>query len=86
MVEMLSRLIRRMDSSAFEATDVIPWSCPVPAFGDLSTSFVATLGLNPSNREFVDKAGNELEGASRLSPYPEITGAYAMVRCRRRSN
>ena len=26
---------------------------------------VATLGLNPSNREFVDCAGNELDGASR---------------------
>ena len=65
MVEMLSRLIKRMDSPAVEATDVIPWSCPVPAFGDLSTSFVATLGLNPSNREFVDEAGNELKGASR---------------------
>jgi hypothetical protein len=65
MVEMLSRLIKRMDSPAVEATDVIPWSCPVPAFGDPSTSFVATLGLNPSNREFVDEAGNELEGASR---------------------
>jgi hypothetical protein len=34
-------------------------------FGDLSASRVATLGLNPSNREFVDEFGNELEGASR---------------------
>ena len=65
MVETLSQLIRHMDSPAAAATDVIPWSCPVPAFGDLSTSFVATLGLNPSNREFVDEAGNELQGASR---------------------
>src|SRR3954453_11700850 len=65
MLEMLSRLIKRMSSAADEATDVIPWSCPVPAFGDLSTSFVATLGLNPSNREFVDEAGNELPGAAR---------------------
>ena len=47
------------------ATDMIPWSCPVPAFGDLLNSFVATLGLNPSNREFVDEEGNELEGAAR---------------------
>lgn len=45
--------------------DVIPWSCPVPAFGDLSNSSVATLGLNPSNREFVDEAGNELQGMDR---------------------
>lgn len=65
MVEMLSHLLEHMDSPDATATDVIPWSCPVPAFGDLSNSFVATLGLNPSNREFVDEAGNELEGAAR---------------------
>jgi hypothetical protein len=65
MVDMLSTLVRRMDSLTAEATDVIPWSCPVPAFGDLSTSLVATLGLNPSNREFVDEAGNELNGPDR---------------------
>jgi hypothetical protein len=34
-------------------------------FGDLSTSRVATMGLNPSNREFVDESGNELEGSAR---------------------
>ncbi len=65
MVEMLSTLIRRMDPHTVESTDVIPWSCPVPALGDPSTSFVATLGLNPSNREFVDEAGNELAGPAR---------------------
>ncbi len=41
-------------------TPVIPWSCPVPSFGDWSVSVVASLGLNPSNREFVDEVGNEL--------------------------
>jgi hypothetical protein len=65
MVEMLSTLVRRLDALTVEATNIIPWSCPVPAFGDLSTSFVATLGLNPSNREFVDEAGNELDGPAR---------------------
>jgi hypothetical protein len=54
-----------MESPAAASTDVIPWSCPAPVFGDLSTSFVATLGLNPSNREFVDEAGNELQGPAR---------------------
>jgi hypothetical protein len=37
----------------------------VPTFGDVSRSRVATLGLNPSNREFVDHLGNELDGALR---------------------
>lgn len=37
----------------------------MPSFGDLSRSTVATLGLNPSNREFVDDLGNELDGSVR---------------------
>lgn len=65
MYSTLTTLIDRLDSSAVSNTNVIPWGCPVPSFGDLSSSQVATLGLNPSNREFVDDSGNELEGASR---------------------
>jgi hypothetical protein len=65
MHSTLATLIDRLDSPAVSRTDVIPWGCPVPSFGDLSTSRVATLGLNPSNREFVDESGQELQGASR---------------------
>jgi hypothetical protein len=65
MHSTLTTLIDRLDSSAVSGTNVIPWGCPVPSFGDLPSSRVATLGLNPSNREFVDELGNELQGASR---------------------
>ncbi len=65
MYSILTTLIDRLDSSVISRTDVIRWGCPVPSFGDLSSSLVATLGLNPSNREFVDEAGNELQGVSR---------------------
>jgi hypothetical protein len=61
----LTTLIDRLDSPAVSGTSVIRWGCPVPSFGDLSSSRVATLGLNPSNREFVDELGDELQGASR---------------------
>ena len=61
----LSALIKRIGQEDLSATNVIPWSCPVPSFGDLSTAKVATLGLNPSNREFVDQAGKELVGQFR---------------------
>jgi len=44
---------------------IVPWGAPVPAFGDLATARVATVGLNPSNREFMDAHGNELRGTSR---------------------
>jgi hypothetical protein len=62
---MLSNLIARLDDPTFSATNVIRWSCPVPSFGDFSGALVGTLGLNPSNREFVDEKGCELEGPFR---------------------
>lgn len=65
MNDMLSLLVKRFEDRALSAASVIPWSCPVPSFGDPSTSTVATLGLNPSKREFVDALGNELSGHSR---------------------
>jgi hypothetical protein len=61
----LSHLIKRLEGNILSAANVIPWSCPVPSFGNPSSSTVATLGLNPSNREFVDSAGNELDGPRR---------------------
>lgn len=61
----LATLIGRLDSPAVSGTDVLEWGCPVPSFGDLSVSRVATLGLNPSNREFLDEFGDELQGPLR---------------------
>jgi len=61
----LTTLIDRLDGPAVSGTDVIRWGCPVPSFGDLSSARVATVGLNPSNREFVDELGNELQGTFR---------------------
>jgi len=61
----LTTLIDRLDSPMMSTTDVIRWGAPVPSFGDLSRAKVATLGLNPSNREFVDDRGDELEGPHR---------------------
>ena len=58
-------MVDRLDSRAIRATEVIQWSCPVPSFGDPSHSRIATVGINPSNREFVDESGNELLGIYR---------------------
>jgi hypothetical protein len=62
---ILATLIDRLNDRLLIETEVIKWSCPVPSFGDLSRSKTATLGLNPSNKEFVDNSGNELDGTSR---------------------
>lgn len=43
----------------------MPGSTPVVSFGNSLTATVATLGLNPSRREFLDERGNELVGDAR---------------------
>lgn len=65
MNSLLANLVSKYSKPEVLASEVIPWSCPVPVFGQLGTSYVATLGLNPSNLEFVDRFGNELHGAHR---------------------
>mgnify|MGYP001554180395 CR=1 FL=1 len=64
----LRRLTSQLGDPGMESSKIISWSSPVPSFGDISRATVATLGLNPSNREFVDRHGNELDGESRRFP------------------
>ncbi|WP_437765803.1 hypothetical protein WMF27_27955 [Sorangium sp. So ce281] len=65
MQQVVSYLISRLEMAPKKSTKVIPWSSPVPAFGDVSRSTIATVGINPSNREFVDDHDNELAGTQR---------------------
>jgi len=65
MYKSLTTFIDNLATPQAREADVIAWSSPVPAFGNPSCSKVATLGLNPSNREFVDEHGCELEGPRR---------------------
>lgn len=58
----------RLARGDVDAQPVMPWTCPVPYFGRLQSATVATLGINPSNREFVDNTGQELEGDDRRFP------------------
>lgn len=57
----IKRLVRMLASGSLEALGAIPWASPVMMFGRLGTSRVATLGLNPSNLEFVDARGAQLQ-------------------------
>jgi hypothetical protein len=61
----LTSLIDLLEGREMCGTGVISWGAPVPVFGDLMRARIATLGLNPSNREFVDEGGNELQGLRR---------------------
>jgi hypothetical protein len=68
MNDELSILIELLKNPNLLTTPIIPWSCPVPSFGNPEKAKVATVGLNPSNREFVDNNGFELDGLSRRFP------------------
>ena len=57
-----------------DGSPVLPWSCPVPFFGSLHSARIATVGINPSNREFVDELGAPLDSAARRLPTIESLG------------
>jgi hypothetical protein len=58
--DIVARL-RRPPPAAY----VVPGSTPVLSFGNASAAAVATLWLNPSRQEFLDRSGRELSGAAR---------------------
>lgn len=52
-------LVSKLSNPKFTVSGVMMEAAPVPAFGNIYHSQIATLGLNPSNIEFVDNTGNE---------------------------
>jgi len=65
MYSTLVRLLDCLDSQGVGDSPVLSWAAPVPFFGDLRRARIATVGLNPSSREFLDEVGNELTGEAR---------------------
>ena len=66
LYSMLATLIDRLDNELRE-TEVIYRSSPVLSFGDPVKSRVATLGINPSYREFLNAEGDELQGRATIT-------------------
>ena len=62
---LLPGLIRALGLPEALRAGIIPWASPIPVFGDPAHARVATLGINPSSREFVDAVGRELDGTLR---------------------
>ena len=65
MQEIIKDLIQLMGDSKIADCDIITWGAPIPSFGDPTSAIVATLGLNPSNKEFVDNSNQEIIGDQR---------------------
>jgi hypothetical protein len=68
MDRALTALIPVPEPGPPDHPDVLGWGCPVPFFGHLESARLATVGINPSNREFAGTDGAELAGASRRLP------------------
>ena len=62
VIETALRSIRQQPRN-FPA--VIEWACPVPFFGHAERARIASVGLNPSDREFCDRSGRPLRGTKR---------------------
>lgn len=67
MNEIISELLK-VQAERASSLAVIPWSSPIVGFGDLQRSRLATLGINPSNREFTCTSEKELSGSFRRFP------------------
>ena len=59
----ISSLVERLRRPPSQSS--VPGSLPVVFFGDLFTARVATVGLNPSHQEYLDRSGNERCGELR---------------------
>lgn len=62
---VFDELLKGLRGPNLEGSGVIVSAAPIPAFGDVSKAELATVALNPSNREFEDTAGGELDGELR---------------------
>lgn len=77
---VLHEMVRPLAEPAIRRHGVIHWGAPVASFGDPRAATVATLGLNPSNREFVDARGQELDGEQRRFPTLRSLGLDSWMR------
>jgi hypothetical protein len=68
MYSAMTTLLEVLGARQLTDFDVIAWGCPVPFFGHLESSQLATVGINPSNREFVSLDGKELVQHDRRLP------------------
>lgn len=64
---MLGTFAALMEEVAHEPMpgEIVSWASPVPYFGEISNARIATIGINPSNLEFVDSQGQVLMGTER---------------------
>ena len=61
----ISDVLKRLADPNIAELSVMQWASPILAFGNPLLSKIATLGLNPSDKEFIDDKGQELANNNR---------------------
>lgn len=74
MYATIALMLDRLECATGSVDALLGWACPVPYFGAIEQSRVATVGINPSNREFVCTQGEELDGGARRLPTLQSLG------------
>ena len=72
--EIKERVLERVMAPYPKDCHIVPYSTPVVSFGNPETSTVATLGINPSSREFLDDGMNLLSGSEKRLVDTEVLG------------
>jgi thymidylate synthase len=63
--QLTKSLLAGREESKDIANAVIPWAAPAPFFGNISSAVIATVAVNPSDREFCDGHGAPLPDVKR---------------------
>lgn len=71
LTDVVTMAVAPLSGSLRDVERVLHNTCPVPFFGDALTARIATVGLNPSDREFEDTLGRT-RAASRLPTRHEL--------------
>ncbi|APA64254.1 hypothetical protein [Maribacter sp. 1_2014MBL_MicDiv] len=65
MISVLNYIFKEFNEKNLENLQIIPWSSPIVCFGNLKKAKIATLGINPSDKEFINNDGIELKDDNR---------------------
>lgn len=74
MISATSACLERLTVTSRQ--EIVEWACPVPFFGDPRRARIATVGINPSNKEFVDDLESPLIGLDQRLPTRQSLGLH----------
>jgi hypothetical protein len=77
--EIKKRVLERVMAPYPKNCHIVPYSTPVVSFGNPETSTVATLGINPSSREFLDDGMNLLSSGEKRLVDTKVLGLSSEI-------